>query len=123
MGAIHWTAAALSILVFGVGEGYVAIQKHYMPRLLNRANRLRRRPTVLYGILAPLYCMGLVGWDPVTLLRGWGMVAAIVLMVIAVRWIASPWQEIILAGVVFALAWAAVAATVAGIRFLTSETG
>lgn len=119
---VHWAAAAVSILLFGVGEGYVAIQKHYMPRLLARADRLRRHPRPIYVVLAPLYCMGMIGWDLKTMLRGWGMVAAIVLMVLLVRRITSPWQEIILAGVVFALAWAAVAATIKGIRFLTSGT-
>lgn len=117
---VHWAAAAVSILVFGVGEGYVAIQKHYMPRLLARADHLRRNPRMVYGVLAPLYCMGLIGWDLKTTARGWSMVVAIVLMVIIVRRIASPWQEIILAGVVFALAWAAVAATIVGVRFLMS---
>lgn len=119
---VHWAAAAVSILVFGVGEGYVAIQKHYMPRLLVRADDLRRNPRPVYAVLAPLYCMGLIGWDPKTTIRGWAMVAAIILMVIIVRRIAHPWQEIILAGVVFALAWAAVAAMISGIRFLTSVT-
>lgn len=118
---VHWAAAALSILVFGVGEGYVAIQKHYMPRLLARAADLRRNPRLVYAVLAPLYCMGLIGWDLKTTIRGWAMVAAIIVMVIIVRRIASPWQEIILAGVVVALAWAAVAVTIAGIHTLLAS--
>lgn len=119
---VHWAAAAVSILVFGIGEGYVAIQKHYMPRLLSRADRLRRNPRPVYAVLAPLYCMGLIGWDVNTTTRGWSMVAAIIVMVIIVRRIASPWQEIILAGVAVALAWAAVAAIVAGIRWFRRQS-
>lgn len=114
---MHWVAVAASVGAFGIGEGYVAIQKHYIPRLLDRADRLRRTPSLLFGLLAPLYCMGLIGWDVRTTLRGWGMVATIILMIIGMNYVAEPWKQIILVGVVLALVWAAVACTAAGIRY------
>lgn len=120
---VHWIAAGASVIAFGVGEGYVAIQRHYIPRLLARADRLRRNPSVLFGVLAPLYCMGLVGWDTRTTVRGWGMVVAIVLMIVGMTYVPTPWREIVLVGVVLALVWAAVACTAAGILFFRRPHG
>lgn len=103
---LHWIATAVSLVAFGFGEGVLAIQRGYLPRLRARAEQLLIEPSPLYGLLAPLYCMGLIGADWKTLARGWGMLAAIVLMILGMRFVPTPWREIVILGVVVALAWA-----------------
>jgi len=147
-GAVHWLAVAISLLAFGYGEGYRAIHQKVIPRLRNRAvhlalgnralsgkdafvgegsfseSRTAARGArgaavhVLYSVLAPLYCMGLVGADGRLLARSWGTVTAIVLMILGMRFVPAPWREIILIGVSAALAWALVMTLVETFRML-----
>ena len=104
--AVHWAATAGSLVAFGYGEGVLAIQRGFLPRFRSRMEFLLVSPSVLYGLLAPLYGMGLIGADWKTLTRAWGMLLAIVLMILGMRFVPSPWREIVILGVVVALVWA-----------------
>jgi hypothetical protein len=104
--AVHWAATVVSLVAFGFGEGVLAIQRGFLPRLRSRVEHLIVSPSLLYGLLAPLYGMGLIGADWRTLARAWGMLLAIVLMILGMRFVPSPWREIVILGVVVALAWA-----------------
>ncbi len=119
---LHWMAVAVSLVAFGYGEGYRAIHRKVIPRLRERAVLLAHKAggmrRAIYSLLAPLYCMGLVGADIRLLARSWGMVTAIVLMILGMRFVPAPWREIILIGVSAALAWALVMTLVETFRML-----
>ncbi|PIQ63555.1 MAG: hypothetical protein COV99_02040 [Bacteroidetes bacterium CG12_big_fil_rev_8_21_14_0_65_60_17] len=134
-GVWHWAAVVASLVAFGYGEGYRAIHLKVIPRLRHRAVDLarttpgdkawdpgrgtfRRALHIMYNLLAPLYCMGLVGADRPLLARNWGMVAAIVLMILGMRFVPAPWREIVLIGVCAALAWALIMTLVETARML-----
>lgn len=104
--AVHWVATLASLIAFGFGEGVLAIQRGFLPRFRSRMDVLVVSPSVLYGLLAPLYGMGLIAPDWRTLIRAWGMLLVIVLMIIGMRYVPSPWREIVIMGVVVALSWA-----------------
>ncbi len=133
--AWHWAAVGASLIAFGYGEGYRAIHRKVIPRLRRRAVQLavgeglgegsgrgegsrRGGAHVIYSLLAPLYCMGLLGAERHLLARSWGMVTAIVLMILGMRFVPAPWREIILIGVSAALVWALLATLVETARML-----
>ena len=91
---------ALSLAVFGYGEGYLALHKRFVPRVVARA--FAPAGGVSLGV-APLYVMGLVGDDRRQVFRGWLGVAGIVCAILVVRALPSPFREIVDAGVASAL--------------------
>lgn len=106
--ATEWTGLALSVLFFGVLKGYVAFHRGYAPRFARRLVHVIRLRRASLSSIAPLYCMGFVhvgrgnrgAW-----IRTVAFILAIVLMIIGVRGVGDPWREIIVAGVLVALAF------------------
>lgn len=96
----EWAGLFLSLVAFGYGEGYLALHKHFAPRVIARAFE----PTTPRGLwLAPLHALGLVGGARRELARAWGGAALIVLAIVLVRASPSPVREIVDAGVACAL--------------------
>ena len=103
--AIQWTVLLLTVALFVYGEGFLALQRHWVPRMAERASRLRASRSAIVLILAPLHAMSLLGGSTRELVRGWSMVAAIVAAVIVIEWLPAPWRGIVDLGVACALAW------------------
>ena len=99
----HWVVLATWVLVNAYAEGYRGFHLRFSPRTVDRAIYLGRHPTLLRVLLAPLFCMGLFAATRRTLIVSWGLVAAIVVLVVGVRQLAQPWRGIIDAGVVVGL--------------------
>ena len=118
----HLVAMLVSILLFGIGEGYFALQQAYIPRLLKRAEHLKNYPTTPKVLFAPLYCMGLIGWDRLTTLKSWGGVVGVLTIIFLVRLVPTPWIEIILVGVIAALSWGCIVSLIGGFRMFVSGT-
>lgn len=105
----EWLALVLLTATFVVGEGYYAIARKWVPRVLGRAAALRTEPRLVPRLLAPLHAMGLVYVSWPTALRNWAGVAAIVAAVLIIRAFPDPWRGI----VDFAVAGALVVGVVA----------
>jgi len=124
---VEISSLVASIILFSVGKGYFAFHRSVSPRFGERARMLRDKPGVLYGGLAPIYCMGIIGAHVSRMLRTWIMVAIVVALIITVRALPLPWYGIVLAGVVMALAWGSISTTIsvyvnlAGAREAASE--
>ncbi|RJQ40809.1 MAG: hypothetical protein C4555_00955 [Dehalococcoidia bacterium] len=117
----EWAALLLLVLVFVVGEGWGALQRKWVPRLVRRASWLRHGGSPVHRALAPLYGMSLIGAPPAALLRAWGGTAAIVAAVLVVRKFPEPWRGIVDLAVAAALLWGLGAIAVAGRRSLGSR--
>ncbi len=103
--SFQWAVLLLTVALFVYGEGFLALQRHWVPRMAERANRLRAVRNAIVLILAPLHAMSLIGGDTRELVRGWSMVAAIGAAVIVVERLPAPWRGIVDLGVACALAW------------------
>lgn len=106
---LHWVAVVGSILFFGYTEGYKAFQRQFSPRVVARGLSLLESPTPLRVVLAPFFCMGFFGATRKRIVVSWSLAAAIVVLVRLVGALPQPWRGIIDLGVVFALAWGALA--------------
>jgi hypothetical protein len=107
---IEWLVLAGTVGIFVYGEGFLALQRKWVPRVCGRIVCLGRVPvTTLHRLLAPLYAMSLVGATRRAMLRAWLGVAAIVVAVLLVSRLPEPWRGIVDVAVASALAWGLVA--------------
>lgn len=86
-------------------EGYRGFQKAFCPRVVARAVHLGKNPKPLHVLLAPAFCMAMFHAKRKNLILAWGLLAGIVCLVIAVRYLPQPWRGIVDAGVVVGLVW------------------
>jgi hypothetical protein len=110
MDAPSWAVLVVVVALFCWGEGYLALQRRFVPHVIARAVECGRAATGCLPVLgAPLYAMSLVGVRPRELARAWLGVLLIVVAIVVVRGLPSPWRAIVDAGVTAALAWGLVA--------------
>lgn len=114
----QWLVLLLVTAIFVYGEGVLALQRKYVPRLLRRVAEIRRERRVLPRLLAPLHALMLVYAPAVTLARAWAGIAAITLAVLIVRGFPEPWRGIVDFAVAAALAWATAVLIAGAIRLL-----
>ena len=105
----EWSGLVLLTVAFVYGEGFRALDRRWVPRLLERALLLRDDPRPSVRLLAPLYGLSLVGVRRGDLIRGWLSVAAILGAVLTVRALPDPWRGIVDFAVAAALTWGWVA--------------
>jgi len=105
----QWVALVGLVLLFVYGEGFLALDQRWVPKLVQRARRLRDEPGVLIRLLAPLYGLSLVGTERGELLRGWAGTLVVVGAVLTVRVFPEPWRGIVDLSVAAALVFGLVA--------------
>lgn len=106
---LEWTALVVLTAGFVYGEGIRALDRRWIPGLIERARRLRDEPGIVLRMLGPLYGLSLVGRDAGALARGWLGTGGIVVAVLAIRAFPDPWRGIVDFAVAAALAWGLVA--------------
>lgn len=109
LGGWEWMALAALTLVFVYGEGFLALDKKWVPGLMRRARELREERSLVLRVLAPLYGLSLIGAPPAKLLPSWLGSLAIIGAVLAIRILPDPWRGIVDFAVASALAWGLVA--------------
>jgi len=102
----QWLALIAIVAGFVYIEGHRALEGKFAPLVVSRALELGSRNLGTYAALsAPLYSLSLIGAPRRALLRAWLAVGLIVIAILVVRALPSPWRGIIDAGVAAALAW------------------
>ena len=109
LGPGEWAALLGLTAAFVYGEGVLALERRWVPHVVERARRLRSHDGLFLRLAAPLYAFSLVGAPPRVLARAWAGVGLIVLAVLVVRAFPEPWRGIVDLAVAAALAWAVVA--------------
>jgi hypothetical protein len=102
---VQWLVVGALTVAFVYGEGVLALQRSYVPRVIRRVELLRDEPRRWYRLLAPLHALTLIGAAPLQLARAWGGLALIVTAVLIVRRFPEPWRGIVGFAVAAALAW------------------
>ncbi|HEX2165605.1 MAG TPA: hypothetical protein VHG09_00085 [Longimicrobiales bacterium] len=114
----EWLALVLLTAAFVYGEGVRALQRRWVPWVLERIERLPAEQSLFYRVAAPLYAMSLVGPSRGAVLRAWAGVAAIVAAVLIVSRFPHPWRGIVDTAVAAALIWGAIALVRGAVRIL-----
>lgn len=115
-------ASLAGILVFFAAiEGYGGFQRSFAPRAAMRAALLveeapRQGPLRL--LLAPLFCMALIGAKQRRLIVNWCLFVGIIGMIAIVMRLPEPWRAMVDAGVVVGLSWGLVSTVVFGVRVI-----
>jgi hypothetical protein len=112
----EWVALLLLTLLFLFGEGWGALQRVWVPRLVRRVSLLRNEGRFHYRLLAPLYGMSLIGDSGKCLARAWLGTLAIITAIVVVRTFPEPWRGITDLAVASALVWGLGAVVVTGRR-------
>ena len=117
--AWQWITFGTIVLAIGGLKGYFIFQLRFCPSYASRVGELNRpNVNLLHAVLAPLYCLNLIGAEKRERTRGILTVLAIFSMIVTARFVPFPWRGMILLGVVTALSWAAIATIVFSIRFM-----
>jgi hypothetical protein len=94
----------LLLLFFVFGKGVGVLHRKYVPRVAERAALLADEGGGLRHWLAPLFCMGFFGAPPRRVVAAFGTVLGIVLLIVGVRHLDSPWRGMVDLSVISGLA-------------------
>ncbi|MEX2579256.1 MAG: hypothetical protein WD342_09370 [Verrucomicrobiales bacterium] len=102
---VQWIFLVAFAVFMLVAEGYRGFQKKFSPRTAARVKYLRDHPRPLHVILAPFFCMGYFFAKRKTRITAICLTLGIVLLVVLVGFLPSPWRGIIDFGVVLGLTY------------------
>ncbi|MEM1443580.1 MAG: hypothetical protein AAGF67_14640 [Verrucomicrobiota bacterium] len=105
LSALHWTFLILFAVFMLFAEGYRGFQKKFSPRTAARVRYLRDHPRALHVLLAPFFCMGYFFATRKTRITAIVLSLGIVLLVVLVRYLPTPWRGLIDFGVVLGLSY------------------
>ncbi|MCP3980733.1 MAG: hypothetical protein GY716_15635 [bacterium] len=110
----HWATLLIFLAFMLYSEGYRGFQRSFSPRVAERAGLLRKSPTPLNAILAPLYCIGYFNSSRRIKLTVYILTSAIVVMILIVHRFSQPWRGIVDVGVLAGLSYGIVSTLVLG---------
>ena len=119
----EWLLFGVGVAMLGYAEGYRALQKRFVPHVIERAFSMdcARRP--VSAALAPLYAVSLFGAGSRTVARAYVSVGLIAAAVLVVRALPHPWRGIVDGAVAVALSWGLLALAVQFVTALRARIG
>lgn len=103
LNAFEWGALGASVVFFVYGEGVLALQRRWVPRVLERVRCLRKETGWAFQVFAPLYAMSMIGASRRRMVSGWVLFLGVAVLAITVQRLPSPWRGIVDLGVAGAL--------------------
>lgn len=100
---IQSLVCALWVAVMSYVEGYKSFHLKFSPLVVKRAFISAERPSLIKGILAGPYAMGLFGASRKRVIVSWSIVGGVVMLVKLVKMLEYPWRGIIDSGVIAGL--------------------
>ena len=101
----HWTVAGGNAVFMAWSEGYRGFQLRFSPRCAARVKWLAHNPTVVRGLLAPLFVMAFFAAPRGRVIGTWVLTIAIVVAIVVVHALPHPWRAALDIGVVIGLCW------------------
>lgn len=101
----HWVGLVVCLIFMGYAEGYKGFQLRFSPRAAARALYLKRNPSLVRVLFAPLFCMGYFHATRKRKIVAYSLTTGIIGLIILVHHTPQPWHGIIDVGVIFGLGW------------------
>ncbi len=117
----HWLALGLNVIYMAYSEGYYGFQRSFAPRVAARAKYLATHPSLLYALLAPVFCMGYFYIRRPRQIFIFALTTMVVLFVLVLPYLAQPWRGIVDAGVVAGLLWGLITVVIFTFQAFTSD--
>lgn len=92
-----------TLVFFFYTEGVKGFHQRFNPRVVQRLLHLSAHGTLLEKLLAPAYAMTLFRGTRRRVIASWCLIVGITILVIAIKYVPTPWREIVDAGVVVGL--------------------
>ncbi len=121
LSTVQWVALIIFALFMMMAEGYRGFQKKFSPRTAARVRYLRDHPSLLRGLLAPLFCMGYFHANKKTKITAFVLTIGIIMLIILVSFCPQPWRGIIDFGVVLGLSWGLISFLIYTVKALTQK--
>lgn len=102
-GLIDYVVFSIVLLAMIYWEGYKGFHKAFAPRVVSRSKALIYQPSPVYRILAPVFCIGLIGSPIRRKISLIVFTGVIVLLVVGVKAMPQPWRWMIDLSVAMAL--------------------
>lgn len=102
---VQWAFLVLWSIFMVVAEGYRGFQKKFSPRTAARVKFLHDHPRPLHVLLAPAFCMGYFHAKRKTQITAICLTLGVILLVILVGQLPSPWRGLVDVGVVLGLVY------------------
>jgi hypothetical protein len=99
----QWCFLGLWVAFMLYGEGYKGFHKAFSPRVVLRLHVLAARPSLGWGLVAPMVGMGLLRATRKRLIVSWCVLSGIVVLVLSVSQFPYPYRSIVDLGVVMGL--------------------
>ena len=101
----HWAVTTVNAVFMAWSEGYRGFQLRFSPRAAARVKWLAHDPTIVQGLLAPLFVMAYFGAPRGRVVATWVLTVAIVVAIVVVHSLPQPWRAALDVGVVIGLVW------------------
>ena len=121
LSVVQWIFLIVFAIFMLVAEGYRGFQKKFSPRTAARVKYLRDHPTALRVVFAPFFCMGYFFATRKTQITSICLTLGIILLVILVRYLPTPWRGLVDFGVVLGLSYGIVSFAVFTVQALASR--
>jgi len=112
----HYALLIVNTFIMAWVEGYRGFQQSFSPRFAARAISLKRKPSPLGFVFAPLALMGFFHAPMRRVIGAIALTLGIVAIVLVYRAFPQPWRGILDFGVIVGLSWGAIATLLAVIN-------
>jgi len=116
----HWVVVLVFTGLLLYFKGYHLFQRGIAPRIGARARYLREHPRLLWVLFAPLFCMGYFHIIRRKQVVSVVMTTAMIILIILVKQLPSPWRAVVDVGILSALSWGVLTIVWYGVKGLTA---
>lgn len=121
LGPVEWAVAVAWSAFMLWSEAWRGFHLRFAPRVVVRSLWIAEAGSAWHKALAPVVAMGLLHATRRRLVATWVLVAAIVLLILVIRWLPPPWRAIVDLGVVLGLSGGALSVVVHAVRALAGR--